>query len=45
MFNSSRSFRQCLEAKKVEKDIEFLPDAKFIRQMSGVLLDHFKYRV
>lgn len=45
LFNSSRSFRQFIEEKGIDRSIEFLPEQKFIRAIGAFLLEHLKYRI
>ena len=44
-FESSNSFINYLTAKNVNMEIRYLIESKFIRELSKVLLDLFKYRV
>ena len=45
VFESSTAFINYLRANGVNHEIEFLPEAKFLREISKVLVDLFKYRV
>ena len=44
-FESSTAFSNYLRANEVNAEIKFLPEAKFLKEFTKVLIDLFKYRV
>ena len=44
-FESSTAFSNYLKANEVNPEIQYLPEAKFIKEFTKVLIDQFKYRV
>ena len=44
-FESSTAFMNYLRANEVNMEIQFLPEAKFVKEFSKVCIDLFKYRV
>ena len=44
-FESSSAFTNFLKAKKVNLQIQFLIESKFLKELSKVLLDLFQYRI
>ena len=44
-FDSSAAFTNYLKSNDVNLQIQFMTEAKFLRELSKVLVDLFKYRV
>ena len=44
-FESSTAFTNYLKANEVNLVLQYLPEAKFMKEFTKVLIDQFKYRV